>query len=56
MSKKKTYNSLEDFAKEWKKENPTPKSEKKAKVKSRLKPLTVADPNDDRTDVIRIPV
>ena len=47
MSKEKKYNSLEAFAKEWKKENPTPKSEKKKVEKPK---------EDNRKDVIRIPI
>ena len=55
MSKQKTYNNLADFAKEWKKENPTPKSERKVKPLRKVEKPT-DECVDDRTDVIRIPV
>ena len=59
MSKGKTYNSLEDFAKGWKKENPvkSTKMEKKSDNKKVEKIVDVKDTNnDDGTYIIRIPV
>ena len=72
MSKEKTYNSLEAFAKEWKQENPVksvksvksskvPKSKKVVDTKeTKIDPFIISGDNSDNSDdgtfIIRIPM
>jgi len=60
MSEEKKYNSLEDFAKEWKKNNPNKNSDKKiiTKKEKTINKIIINEiiEDDSRKDIIRIPI